>query len=69
MSIDLMHVRDANRGRFSTTGPLASAALGRLRQMRGEHPTEGALPRLEGGLQNVRLPPLSRKRLNKRSSS
>ena len=35
MSIDLMHVRDANRGRFSTTGPVASAALGRLRQMRG----------------------------------
>jgi AraC-like DNA-binding protein len=32
MSIDLMH---ANRGRFSTTGPLASAALGRLPQMRG----------------------------------
>jgi len=36
MSIDLMHVRDANRGRFSTTGALASAALGRLRQMRGD---------------------------------
>jgi AraC-like DNA-binding protein len=32
MSIDLMH---ANRGRFSTTGPLASAALGRLPQMPG----------------------------------
>ncbi len=34
MSIDLMHVRDANRSRFSTSGPLASAALERLRQMR-----------------------------------
>jgi AraC-like DNA-binding protein len=32
MSIDLMH---ANRDRFSTTGPLASAALARLPQMRG----------------------------------
>jgi AraC-like DNA-binding protein len=35
MAIDLMHVLDANRGRLSSSGPLASAALGRLRQMRG----------------------------------
>jgi excisionase family DNA binding protein len=35
-----------------------------LQQMRSEHPTEGALPRLEGGLQSVRLPPLSRKQLS-----
>jgi AraC-like DNA-binding protein len=35
MTIDLMHVRDANRGQFSAAGPVASAALGRLRQIRG----------------------------------
>jgi AraC-like DNA-binding protein len=35
MTIDLMHVFDANRGRLSSSGLLASATLGRLRQMRG----------------------------------
>ena len=35
MAIDLMHVLDANRGRLPSSGPLASAALGRLRQMHG----------------------------------
>jgi AraC-like DNA-binding protein len=35
MSVDLMDVRDTNRGRFSAAGPLTSAALGPMRQMRG----------------------------------
>ena len=35
MAIDLMHVLDANRGRLSSSGPLASAGLGWLWQMRG----------------------------------
>jgi AraC-like DNA-binding protein len=35
MTIDLMNTRDANGGRFSTSGPPASAAFSRLRQMRG----------------------------------
>jgi AraC-like DNA-binding protein len=47
MSIDLTHVRDANRRRFSATGPLASAALGRLRQMRGGN--EGETNSAEAG--------------------
>ena len=35
MTIDLMDTRDANGGRFSTSGPPESAAFSRLRQMRG----------------------------------
>jgi AraC-like DNA-binding protein len=35
MTIDLMDARDANGGRFSTSGPLAYAAFSRLRQKRG----------------------------------
>jgi AraC-like DNA-binding protein len=35
MSVDLMHLRDVNH-RISTAGPLASTALVKLRQMRGD---------------------------------